>query len=46
MPRDEPASDGEPERSGIVGYLRGVAGWLHDLHRGYAYSGHLPRRWE
>ncbi|HKJ58897.1 MAG TPA: hypothetical protein VKA37_06690 [Halobacteriales archaeon] len=45
-PPDEPPPDGEPGGSGVVAYLRRGVRWLRELHRGYAYTGHLPRHWD
>lgn len=39
---DEEGTDAD--RGGILGPLRRGIRWLRELHRGYAYTGHLPRR--
>lgn len=39
---DEAGTNGE--LSGVLGAIRRCIRWLGDLHRGYAYTGHLPRR--
>lgn len=43
---DEPRNEDESDEGAVVERLRRACRWLRDLHRGYAYTGHLPRRRE